>query len=280
MFRSAKDTEFAPLPQSESCESVNLTGNDNDGKVPSRKLPTTFVCLLLGVAFFLSAILGALSGILLTQDPDKYCFQRTSRFSPVTQDTQISYHLTRFNGSFMHENIYRKPASPEVDEAWQALGVDYRGAAVPQDLAAKSGLTNKHVQIQEKYGGGYPANVEGLHHLHCLNLLRQSLYFNYAYYQAHGDGAFSNEEPILQLHITHCLDILRQQLMCTIDVGVLGRVWYNKGNPTAFPDFNTVHKCRNFEGVREWAERHQMPEVVPEDFYVRPDLGLVGEEMP
>jgi hypothetical protein len=77
-----------------------------------------------------------------------------------------------------------------------------RGAVVPQNLAAKSGLTHKHVHIQEKYGGGYPANVEGLHHLHCLNLLRQGLYFNYAYYQARGDGAFSNEEPILQLHIS------------------------------------------------------------------------------
>jgi hypothetical protein len=68
--------------------------------------------------------------------------------------------------------------------------------------------------------------------------------------------------------------------MCTVDVGVLGRVWYNKDNPTAFPDFNTVHKCRNFEDVRDWALKHQMPEVVAEDFYVRPELDVVGEEMP
>jgi hypothetical protein len=30
----------------------------------------------------------------------------------------------RFDGSFMDENIYRLPPSPEVDAAWQGLGVD------------------------------------------------------------------------------------------------------------------------------------------------------------
>jgi hypothetical protein len=29
-----------------------------------------------------------------------------------------------FNGSFMKENIYRQAGSPEVDAAWQALGID------------------------------------------------------------------------------------------------------------------------------------------------------------
>jgi len=40
----------------------------------------------------------------------------------------------------------------------------------------------------------------------------------------------------------HCLDILRQQLMCTVDIGVLGQIWWNKESPTAYPDFNTRHE--------------------------------------
>jgi hypothetical protein len=43
-----------------------------------------------------------------------------------------------------------------------------RSLAVPPKEAAKSGLKPSQVQISDKYGGGFPANVEGLHHLHCL----------------------------------------------------------------------------------------------------------------
>lgn len=43
-----------------------------------------------------------------------------------------------------------------------------RPARVPPELAQLAGLTDDKVQISEKYGGGFPANVEGLHHLHCL----------------------------------------------------------------------------------------------------------------
>ncbi|KAL5377800.1 hypothetical protein DPSP01_009578 [Paraphaeosphaeria sporulosa] len=83
----------------------------------------------------------------------------------------------------------------------------------------------------------------------------------------------------------HCLDILRQQLMCTVDVGVLGQVWYQPEgkSPTPFVDFNTVHMCRNFEAVRAWAEEHQLPaaEDTPVDFLEPPkEGGRVWAEVP
>lgn len=72
---------------------------------------------------------------------------------------------------------------------------------MPTDLAAKSGLTPDQVQVSEKYGGGFPANVEGLHHLHCLNLLRKSLYYNFDHYHELGEGAFKNDDIILRFHV-------------------------------------------------------------------------------
>ena len=59
--------------------------------------------------------------------------------------------------------------------------------------------------------------------------------------------------------------------MCTVDVGVLGQVWFQPDEskpPEAFVDFNTMHKCRNFDAIRDWAEKHQLPEVedIPADF--------------
>ena len=164
---------------------------------------------------------------------------------------------------------------------WESLGVNYRPLIIPSSLAQKSGLAADQVKINEKYGGGYPANVEGLHHLHCLNLLRQSLWYNYDYYHTRGEGAFKNEEYIVKFHVSHCLDIVRQQLMCTVDVGVLGQVWIHPDEPEAYVDFNTRHMCRDFEAIRSWAEERQMPEVVSQDWLQPPEVGdRIYEEMP
>jgi hypothetical protein len=201
--------------------------------------------------------------------------------APLLEDVPLSYSLTRFNGSLLKENIYRRPASPEVDAAWASLGTNFRALIVPEPLAKMSSLAPDQVKVNQKYGGGYPANVEGLHHLHCLNLLRQGLWYNFDYYREAGQGAFKNEDYIVKFHVSHCLDILRQQLMCTVDVGVLGQVWLHPEAPEAYVDFNTEHKCRNFEAIKGWAEVRQMPEKVPEDWLEPPKLGdRIYEEIP
>ena len=77
---------------------------------------------------------------------------------------------------------------------------------------------------------------------------------------------------MLIMNTAHCLDIIRQQLMCSVDIGVLGQVWVHPENPEPFVDFNTQHKCRNFEAIRQWAERNQLPETVPQDFLQPPKI--------
>jgi len=218
----------------------------------------------------------------LLMNRDSICARYTAQYSQIHADLRIQYSTVKYNGSFFHQTVYRRDPSDEVDAAWQALGVDYRPLRVNEAEAAKSGLGPSHVKIQSKYGGGYPANVEGLHHLHCLNLLRQTLKFNYDYYKARGEGAFQNEDYVVKVHATHCLDILRQQLMCTVDTGVLGQVWWNKEKPTAFVDFNTEHRCKNFDSIRQWAEKRQLPlpENLPPDFLQHPTSEEVYTEIP
>jgi hypothetical protein len=97
------------------------------------------------------------------------------------------------------------------------IDIDH-AARVPEKEAQHSGLATDQVKIKEKYGGGYPAHVEGLHHLHCLvcpirhtcqptliqsqNLLRKSLAWNIDYYQKQGLGPFSNDANILKHHVS------------------------------------------------------------------------------
>ncbi|KAK7954090.1 hypothetical protein PG996_014976 [Apiospora saccharicola] len=163
--------------------------------------------------------------------------------------------MVSFNGSFMAQTTYRQDASPAVDAAWEALP-----GVIPLSEGPASGLGPHHVQVSSKHGGGYIVNVEGMHHLHCLNLLRKGLWYSYDYYHELGEHAFKNEEPILKLHVSHCLDTIRQVLMCNPDTGVLGQVWYgHPEGPQAFPDFQSRHKCKNFDDIRDWAVALQAP---------------------
>lgn len=104
--------------------------------------------------------------------------------APLVKEVKPSWHTVQFNGSFLHENIYRQAAGPEVDAAWEALGTDCeqtrtstlsvanvcsdRSVLIPPEEAEKTGLRHDQVRVTPRYGGGFPANVEGLHHLHCL----------------------------------------------------------------------------------------------------------------
>ncbi|SCO87576.1 uncharacterized protein FRV6_11703 [Fusarium oxysporum] len=115
-------------------------------------------------------------------------------------------------------------ASPEVDAAWEALGVDYRSGVISYKDGLSSGLDDSFVQRAPQHGGGFIINVEGMHHLHCLNLLRKFLWYKYEYYKDLGGHAFKNDGEVFRMHVTHCLDTVRQVLMCNVDTGGLGQV--------------------------------------------------------
>jgi len=46
-------------------------------------------------------------------------------------------------------------------------------------------------------------------------------------------------------------------------------------------DFNTEHKCKNFDAIREWAKERQLPESVEPDFLEPPVAGdRIFDEIP
>jgi hypothetical protein len=44
-------------------------------------------------------------------------------------------------------------------------------------------------------------------------------------------------------------------LMCTSDVSLITFNWVHNWKPPT-PNFNTQHKCRDFETILSWAEAH------------------------
>lgn len=60
---------------------------------------------------------------------------------------------------------------------------------------------------------------------------------------------------LLHLTLDHCIDYLRQVIMCESDVTPVTSNWVFTHH-TPHPDFNTMHKCRNFTKLLEWVEEH------------------------
>lgn len=90
--------------------------------VQHQMLPVLLYGVLLGLAMGLS-----FSYWLETStrnNPSAQHSKHQADWSPVLRDVEITYHQQTFNGSFLKQSIYRRDASPEVDAAWDALGVN------------------------------------------------------------------------------------------------------------------------------------------------------------
>ncbi|KAI9735458.1 MAG: hypothetical protein M1818_006464 [Claussenomyces sp. TS43310] len=125
---------------------------------------------------------------------------------------------------------------------------------IPEEDAERIGFSPGMVKRRASDGGGFIAQMEVFHQLHCLDTLRQGMYFNYDYYQANRKGVWERSDAIVRKHMGHCIDLLRLQLQCTADVGLVGLMWVNaSGTPVEFAQFTGEHKCRDFDAVRAWA---------------------------
>jgi len=60
------------------------------------------------------------------------------------------------------------------------------------------------------------------------------------------------------LSADHCADTLREKLLCNADVGVITYNWV-KHHSQPVPNFNTNHKCRNFDAISAWQKKNQAP---------------------
>ncbi|ETN38309.1 uncharacterized protein HMPREF1541_06340 [Cyphellophora europaea CBS 101466] len=189
---------------------------------------------------------------------------RAREWSPIPRYVSLEQSTQVFNGSFQQKTIYRQPPSPETDQAWHDLGIMYGPVLIAEDDASTFGISQDHYSVSDGQSShAYPAHVEVLHQLHCLNLLRKSLFFNADYYRQQQHEEFVNEGEILETHITHCLDIIRQRLMCTADVGLVPYfpVIHADGRHSTTPDFSRPHSCRNFDAIRRWGEEHKHDEL-------------------
>jgi hypothetical protein len=72
-------------------------------------------------------------------------------------------------------------------------------------------------------------------------------------------------------HSDHCIDSIRQSLMCSADVTPIVWAWDEKSHRSSHRT-DTLHSCRNFEKIQEWAKDNQVDGELVENVRVEDDL--------
>ncbi|KAJ3819934.1 hypothetical protein F5880DRAFT_1488868, partial [Lentinula raphanica] len=160
---------------------------------------------------------------------------------PAPAQDAVQYEIRYFNGSFGSDiTNYQGTPTPEIDKNWEDLYM-YGVTQIPASEANK--LFDKTVPIPGDESN-YIVTLEVFHQLHCLNLLRKSLYPDYY-----------STTPVI--HLDHCVDILCQALMCTVDINPLTWYWYGPRQRTE-TKFNGAHNCIDFGKIQDWAYEHRL----------------------
>ncbi|PPQ98411.1 hypothetical protein CVT24_004090 [Panaeolus cyanescens] len=157
-------------------------------------------------------------------------------YSPVN-------HLIEYKTVVFHEGFgkdisqYQQEPSPEVDQAWDDL-YQFGTSRLTRDEAMRLENATYRIPGDEDH---YVVQLDVFHQLHCLNLLRKSLYREY----------YSKEPHLDTQHLSHCVENIRQTLMCSADVTPLVWQWVERVQQVRIMG-NVIHTCRDWDKIREW----------------------------
>ncbi|KAJ3959882.1 hypothetical protein N0V92_003481 [Colletotrichum tropicale] len=189
---------------------------------------------------------------------DQYFVKKYSSYSPAAE--VVKYHSERWKLLPIMDFSPFVGAGWEVDRAWDHITNNVGDQMISHAELVKLGLDPKSIKITNPITGeeGYRAGLEVFHQLHCLNLLRQSSYPEY-YNRTEVGGDVPTDAEDLRGHIDHCIEAIRMKLMCESDIGVFTFKMYPELPVEGhWPDFSTLHTCRNFDDIRNWAMIHSV----------------------
>lgn len=142
------------------------------------------------------------------------------------------------------ETDYSIAPNNHTRQAWMDLFPKGKGY-VSMSSIKSVGPVADFVQHQSSDGTGRFC-IAAFHQLHCLYLIYEDFY-------AALDGTLT--EP--GMHFSHCLDYLRESIMCSADTTLepFKGKFDAGGGGNGVDGTGSVHQCRDFVQVYEWAER-------------------------
>ncbi|CRG89603.1 hypothetical protein PISL3812_06641 [Talaromyces islandicus] len=167
----------------------------------------------------------------------------------------VRYKTVTFDPFFLgHESPWTRGPKEVKDRLWDAT-YEFGISGITKDEA--SNLLNETLPSPHD-PDTYMIQLEVFHNLHCLNMLRKTLYPDqYPEMWAYHDNGTVNHGTLQSLHMDHCIDALRQSTMCESDITPIRFVnnYFGRG---VFPDLVATHTCRDFDAIVEWAKEHEV----------------------
>jgi hypothetical protein len=159
-------------------------------------------------------------------------------------------------------DIYRLRPSTEVDEAWDRISEADGIFVMSEEEVIRVGKDPKMV-VDVPPSFGFPEGktkmmgLDGLHQMHCLNVVRKSLITNYDYYWG---SKYGYAPPLdFEHHLDHCMTVLRLHLMCHPDLEPFTFNW-REGQVKPYADFEILKSCVDYEKILELSTKLQGPQ--------------------
>ncbi|KAH8750907.1 hypothetical protein BGZ57DRAFT_119934 [Hyaloscypha finlandica] len=180
-------------------------------------------------------------------------------YSPI--ESVVSYETRNFTNDDIP--MYMGPPSHEREKNWHDLlqGIDVR--VTGEDLE-RLGRKENAVGLEDERGG-YVVLVNAYHELHCIKLIRQTLYADHFYpNETEADAAERLH------HIDHCLNYLRQAAQCHGDIGL--STWHWEDNNPMPMGHTLPHVCKSWDKIDIWAKERKV-NLYQIGLLVHPELG-------
>ncbi|GIZ49329.1 hypothetical protein CKM354_001236100 [Cercospora kikuchii] len=181
--------------------------------------------------------------------------QNLEWYSPLWKYIDMHLEHVKVDGEFWwnSSNVWRQDPSPEVDAAWSKLhgGVHNRVLVSKEDWIKSGFDVEKGAKwIGDPTGNTYIAEVNILHVMHCVNVMREAAFLDYYWYVRPID-------PSYWTHYYHCLDMVRQEIMCSASLDLAPMYWTDY-MPFATIEFSIDRKCRRWDDIMDFVKAHEM----------------------
>ncbi|KNG80950.1 hypothetical protein ANOM_011107 [Aspergillus nomiae NRRL 13137] len=201
-----------------------------------------------------------------------------SWWSPILDDIEIPRYPTMLNGTLFAKpevSIAREEPSPENDAAWAQYEKVLTHIVSREDILTLGKDPETVARFHNDYWGmgdnAYMVQLDVMHQIHCLNLLRKAAFADYPGYNTSVEA----KDDMWWIHLGHCTDMLLQNIQCNANTEVLTLAWVDD-RKAPWPDFSVNRKCRDFQALVNWQRENavdpdkfdRMP--IPRDAFIWP----------
>ncbi|KAL4807362.1 hypothetical protein BDV18DRAFT_151968 [Aspergillus unguis] len=183
-----------------------------------------------------------------------------SWWSPVLDDIEMPRHDAMLNGTLFalpEYSIAREEPGPESDEHWHQFEKVLTHIVSREDIIKLGKDPDTVSRFDDEYWGfgddAYMVQLDIMHQIHCLNLLRKSAFEAYPGYKP--TPPLDPKYKHWWIHMGHCVDILLQNIQCNANTEVLTLNWVEDRHPP-WPDFSVNRKCGDFDALKQWQKDH------------------------